>query len=99
MFGGTNAQSFGATRSGAQAASNFWYNGELDKFPSNGYGQADPGGDFHAWGHFSQLVWVATQQVGCATVLCPSGTMLASMDAWYTVCDYYPAGMSIASLY
>jgi hypothetical protein len=89
----SDAQAFGASRAGAQASSNFWYNGELNKFPSSDYGKGSPDmGNFHDWGHFSQLVWSSTQQVGCATYLCPAGTMVAGMDAWFTVCNYFPAG-------
>ena len=75
----------------AQAASNGWYNDELFKFPSNAYGQANPGGDFEAYGHYTQLVWKGTQQVGCHTARCAAGTIF-SMASWYTVCNYYPAG-------
>ena len=70
-----------------------WYNGELNKFPSNGYGQANPGGDFHEWGHFSQLVWAGTTKVGCVSKVCSAGT-LSSMESIYTICNYSPAGMS-----
>jgi hypothetical protein len=87
----SGAQAFGANRAGAQAASDFWYNGELYKFP--GYGQDTPDmGNFRAWGHFSQLVWTNTQQVGCASYLCPAGTIVGNMDSWFTVCNYFPAG-------
>ncbi|KAK0655088.1 CAP domain-containing protein [Cercophora newfieldiana] len=93
------AAAFGANRAGAQAASNFWYNGELDKFPSSDYGKGSPNmGNFHGWGHFSQLVWTNTQQVGCASYLCPKGTMVDSMDSWFTVCNYFPAG-NVAGAY
>ncbi|KAK0634060.1 CAP domain-containing protein [Immersiella caudata] len=95
----SGAQAFGANRAAAQAASNFWYNGELNKFPSNGYGSPTPDmGNFHGWGHFSQLVWTNTQQVGCASYLCPAGTMVSGMDAWFTVCNYFPAG-NVAGAY
>lgn len=95
----SGAAAFGANRAGAQAASNFWYNGELDKFPSSDYGKPSPNmGNFHGWGHFTQLVWANTQQVGCASYLCPAGTMTQGMDSWFTVCNYFPAGMSF-SLY
>lgn len=70
-----------------------WYNGELNKFPSSEYGKSSPNmGDFSSWGHYSQVVWAGTQQVGCHSQLCPAGTLYASMDAWFTVCNYYPAG-------
>ncbi|KAK0725816.1 CAP domain-containing protein [Lasiosphaeris hirsuta] len=88
-----DAQSFGANKAVAQAASNFWYNGELASWPASDYGKPTPDmSQFHAWGHFSQLVWSGTQQVGCASYFCPAGTMVAGMGAWFTVCNYFPAG-------
>jgi hypothetical protein len=39
------------------------------------------------------MIWKGTQKVGCATHFCAPGTM-NSMGSWYTVCNYYPAGMS-----
>ncbi len=58
------------------------------------YGQDNPDtNNFHAWGHFSQIVWRNTQQVGCATVQCAS---LANDNSgarpYFTVCDYAPPG-------
>ncbi|KAI7873600.1 PR-1-like protein [Lichtheimia hyalospora FSU 10163] len=38
----------------------------------------------HATGHFTQLVWVGTTQVGCGVSDCPNGPV-------YT-CSYYPPG-------
>lgn len=35
-------------------------------------------------GHFTQLVWKATTQVGCGAFNCP--------DGWYFTCEYYPPG-------
>ncbi len=35
-------------------------------------------------GHFTQVVWRGTQQVGCGTARCSGG------DIW--VCNYYPPG-------
>jgi hypothetical protein len=70
-----------------------WYNGELPQFPSNGYGQANPDmSNFEGWGHFSQVVWAGSTKVGCKTQFCPAGTVYSTMDAWFTVCNYYPAG-------
>ena len=93
MWGGSQGASFGTNRAGAQAASNMWYNGELNKFPSSDYGKGNPGGNFHEWGHFSQLVWAGTREVGCVSKVCPAGTM-SSMESIYTVCNYAPAGTS-----
>lgn len=93
MIATSNIQSLGANRAGAQAASNFWYNGEVNQFPSSDYGKGSPNMElFHEWGHFSQVVWKGSQQVGCATYLCPAGTMNKDLDAFYTVCNYFPPG-------
>jgi len=94
MWGSSgNPEAFGATGSVARAASNGWYNNELNLFPAGDYGKASPDmSNFSDWGHFSQLVWKGTKKVGCATKFCPAGT-LSSLGSWYTVCNYYPAGM------
>ncbi|KAL1838649.1 hypothetical protein VTJ49DRAFT_2456 [Mycothermus thermophilus] len=85
-------QSFGATKSLAKATTNGWYNGELHLFASE-FGKANPDKTrFREWGHFTQLVWKDTKQVGCATHLCPPGTITSGMSSWYTVCNYYPPG-------
>jgi hypothetical protein len=95
MWGSSgDPEAFGAAGSVARAASNGWYNNELDLFPSGDYGKDTPDmSNFKDWGHFSQLVWVGTQKVGCASVFCAPGTM-SSLGSWYTVCNYSPAGMS-----
>lgn len=78
----------------AQAITQMWYNGEVDLYPSSSYGQANPDfSNFEGWGHYSQMVWVGSTQVGCAAQYCPAGTMEPSMAAWFSVCNYYPAGM------
>jgi len=47
------------------------------------YDFANPGCGMST-GHFTQVVWRGTTQVGCGTARCPSG------DIW--VCNYYPPG-------
>ncbi|KJR89029.1 SCP-like extracellular protein [Sporothrix schenckii 1099-18] len=80
-----------------QAITNIWYDGELALYP--GYGQPTPDmSNFSKWGHFSQLVWVASTEVGCATHYCPAGTIFPALNSWYTVCDYKAAG-NVASQY
>ena len=39
-------------------------------------------------GHFTQVVWASTKQIGCA---CATGRY-GSMQGFYICCDYYPAG-------
>ncbi len=76
----------------SQAINDMWYP-EVSSFPSSSYGQANPSGDFESYGHWSQLVWVGSTQIGCYTQLCQAGTIYDSMDAYLSVCNYYPAGM------
>jgi len=54
-----------------------WYE-ELER-----YDFRHPGFSFEA-GHFTQLVWVDTRQLGCASTECGNG------ELW--VCNYSPAG-------
>lgn len=76
-----------------------WYDGEVGIFTSlDLYGVANPTTDFDDWGHFSQVVWVATETIGCATTLCPAGTIFDGLQAWFTICNYGPAGKSSSSL-
>lgn len=60
------------------------------------YGEANPDmTNFEKWGHFSQIVWLDTTTVGCATVTCsPLAESGSSMALPFTVCNYYPAGTS-----
>ncbi|KAI0127101.1 CAP domain-containing protein [Xylariales sp. AK1849] len=37
-------------------------------------------------GHFTQLVWKNTTDVGCGAKLCPNDS------GWYLVCEYWPPG-------
>ncbi|KAI1104525.1 PR-1-like protein [Jackrogersella minutella] len=75
------------------AITDMWYNGEFAKFLPEFYGQATPPmSDFESWGHFSQLLWKGSNEVGCAAQFCEKGTMYTDMDAWFTVCNYGPPG-------
>ena len=40
-------------------------------------------------GHFTQVVWKNTQQIGCAVA---TGTYLAYGGSYYVCCNYFPAG-------
>ncbi|KAK0717360.1 CAP domain-containing protein [Lasiosphaeria miniovina] len=84
-------EEIGPNNAVGQAASNFWYNGEFNSFVE--YGSPSPNQDtFKDWGHFSQVVWKGTQQVGCASQFCPAGTIVKTMGSWFTVCNYFPQG-------
>lgn len=77
----------------AGAVTDMWYNGELGLFLPSYYGEANPDmTDFDKWGHFSQLVWKDSTEVGCATQYCPAGGLFPSFAGWYTVCNYGPPG-------
>lgn len=74
---------------------NLMYNDEFDYF-NNLYGEANPDmTNFEKWGHFSQIVWKGTKEVGCYTKVCNS---LQNVDSDgpipFTVCNYSPAGES-----
>ncbi|KAK0707212.1 CAP domain-containing protein [Apiosordaria backusii] len=80
----------------ARAISNGWYNDELENFHTSEYGRANPSDQaqltFKDWGHFTQLVWKDSKQVGCFTARCPAGTIVKTMESLYTVCNYFPVG-------
>lgn len=47
-----------------------------------------------AAGHFTQMVWVGTTQVGCAQTACPAGSLFDASYGIsnYFVCKYWPPG-------
>lgn len=57
-----------------------------------------PSGFTEATGHFTQLVWNSTTEVGCAAVDCGYDQTVAVVagekraKGWYVVCEYRPAG-------
>jgi hypothetical protein len=78
----------------AKSISAQWYYGEVNSFLPSYYGQPTPDmSNFEAWGHFTQVVWKGSLSVGCASQLCPAGTIFpAPYQSWYTVCNYVPPG-------
>lgn len=98
--GGGYGQNIGAGTSpdGVPALiTNEMYNNEIGFFPLP-YGQAQPDmSNFDSWGHFSQIVWQSTTNIGCATVDCSASGLTntgAGVSPWFTVCNYKPAGTS-----
>lgn len=71
---------------------NQMYNDEINYYP--GYGGEPDMGNFEKWGHYSQIVWKSTTEVGCATVHCPNGLANTGggVSPYFTVCNYKPAG-------
>jgi len=69
----------------------YWYNGEISLY-GNAYGGEPNMTTFHDWGHFSQIVWKDTVEVGCAVAYCGPETGLARYPGFYSVCNYSPAG-------
>jgi len=84
----------GAEPSGIPAMiNNEMYNGEINYYPLP-YGAEPDMSNFEKWGHYSQIVWKSTTQVGCATVNCPGGLANtgSGVSPWFTVCNYSPPG-------
>ncbi|GME27798.1 Scp-like extracellular protein [Neofusicoccum parvum] len=88
---------------------NGWYNSEFSFF--NFYGQATPkdmaDGDstWERYSHFTQVIWAASKEVGCAEVFCPgvsgcrpndqtcpNGISNTYFNSWLTVCNYKTPG-------
>ncbi|OXV05865.1 hypothetical protein Egran_06367 [Elaphomyces granulatus] len=66
---------------------------------SNQYDYDPPTGFSEETGHFTQLVWKATTEVGCAATNCVETHMSdgdsadsSQLQVWYLVCEYAPAG-------
>ena len=73
----------------SQAISDLWYNDEIQNYPAYGVANLDvgPGSNFGSWGHFSQLVWSTTTQIGCGI-----NTKCSGSFPIYFGCYYQPAG-------
>ena len=64
-----------------QASIDDWYNEISD------YNFADPGFS-ETTGHFTQVVWIGSTEVGCAWIDCNSATA----PGYFLMCEYSPAG-------
>ena len=81
----------------AKMITDLMYNDEMENF-SGFYGMANPP-NFETWGHFSQMVWKGTTQVGCATVDCAAlADVPGTPSAPFTVCNYGPPGRFLCSV-
>lgn len=91
MYAATDIENLTVEKFLAQSISDYWYNNELELYP-NSYGSEPDMTDFEGWGHYSQVVWAGTKQMGCAIQYCEAGTMASGMAAYMSTCNYYPAG-------
>ena len=94
--GGGYGQNIGAGSAPSEVPAlitNLMYNGEMTYYAGL-YGKSDPDmTDFEKWGHFSQIVWYSTTQIGCYTQKCDSLTNVDRNGApYFTVCNYSPPG-------
>ncbi|KAJ5789954.1 uncharacterized protein N7518_006965 [Penicillium psychrosexuale] len=90
-YGQNIAYGYDAAEVGEKIISGMMYTDEAPYF-ANLYGEANPDmTNFEKWGHFTQIVWKATTQVGCATVSCSDLGNVGSA-APYTVCNYGSPG-------
>lgn len=98
-YGGSgDIKSLGSSLMLARAITMQWYNGEYAAFLPSYYGEATPDiNTFSDWGHFTQVLWKGTTQVGCATQYCAADTIFPGVPSWYTVCDYSSAGKSFVN--
>ncbi|KIW87842.1 uncharacterized protein Z519_11426 [Cladophialophora bantiana CBS 173.52] len=93
--GGGYGQNIGAGYTTTQVPAmigNDMYNKEMPNYPLPYEVDNVDTSKFDSWGHFSQIVWKRTQQVGCATQFCPDGVVNADFTQYFTVCNYYPPG-------
>lgn len=78
-----------------------FYNNEV-KYYKGMYGTNNPDmSNFESWGHFSQVVWKDTREVGCYTIDCSGRKgglkgitgQYSNIAPLFTVCNYSPPGM------
>lgn len=84
--GGPYGENLAAGYVGGDAPVDAWYD-EIQY-----YNWSHPGYSSDT-GHFTQLIWKSSTQLGCAYVTCD--------NAWrqYTICEYYPRGNLVGTTY
>jgi len=70
-----------------------WYTGECEKYVRAGC-PAISGSNFEAFGHYTQLIWHASKEIGCGYADCSVNSPFGSSFPHWTmlVCDFAPAG-------
>jgi hypothetical protein len=70
-----------------------WYSSEIDFYPQYGVGSPDMS-NFEKWGHATQVIWVDSTLIGCATQSCPGGVsgVSSAVGKYFTVCNYRNTG-------
>lgn len=91
MYAATDIENLTQEEFLAQSISDFWFNNEIELYPGP-YGAEPDMTNFEAWGHYSQVVWKGSTEIGCAISYCEAGTMEPGMGAYMSTCNYYPAG-------
>ncbi|KIY01951.1 uncharacterized protein Z520_02089 [Fonsecaea multimorphosa CBS 102226] len=74
------------------------YNSEVNNYVY--YGEEPDYSTLDEWGHFTQIVWMATTSVGCYTADCSSSGLTNAgppIQPYFTVCNYAPAGNLVGS--
>jgi hypothetical protein len=69
---------------------NKWYSEGSEYTPY--YGEQTPDAAAEDLFHFTQVVWKASTSLGCYSAYCPQMQNFDGLYAWYTVCNYSPAG-------
>ena len=81
---GQNLYMSGGSAPTGTSVSNSWYSENVNY----NYNTGKPKQTGQVIGHFTQLVWKNSKQIGCALATGPWG----SYDGYFVCCNYFPAG-------